>query len=160
MAGTIGLKERTLQTLTSTGASLTNGSAASAGTDLDARFLVAGNAQGDFEAIFELTCQWATVTGITLNTTVAELYLVPKLDGTNLSADLDLTAGSSALPYSTLVAPFIAIKAPTASTNARFVTNGVPLRPLLYTPYLKDTSGQTIAVNWTLKVIGIQGQYA
>lgn len=156
MAGDIRAKERAIVTLTSTGSSLTNGSAGSAGTDLDAR--AAGNFADDLQARFELTCQWATVTGITAGTPVAELYLVPKLDGTNLPGT-DTTSGSSRMPAGTLVAVFDATKAPTANTDMRFVTGIVDLFPALYTAYIINKSGQTIAANWTLKAVGAQGQY-
>lgn len=156
MAGDLRAKERSIVTLTSTGASMSNGSAAAAGTELDCR--AGGNADNDLVAQFVLTCQWSTITGITAGTTVAELYLVPKLDGTNLP-DVDLTSGSSRLPSGTMVATFDATKAPSASTNARFVTAPVDLLPLLYTAYPLNRSGQTIAANWTLAVVSAQGQY-
>lgn len=156
MPGDIRAKERAIVTLTSTGSSLTNGSAGSAGTDFDAR--AAGNAANDFYAQFELTCQWSTVTGITANLAIGELYLVPKMDGTNLP-DIDTTSGASMLPATTFFDYFVATKAPTANTNARFVTQALPISPRLYTAYLKNTSGQTISANWTLKVISDQAQY-
>lgn len=156
MAGDIRQKERAIVTLTSTGSSLTNGSAGSAATDFDAR--ATGNFADDFAAQFELTCQWATITGIAAGTVVADLYLVPKLDGTNLP-DVDTTGGSSKLPFAALVGSFEAQKAPTAATNARFVSNVVQFNPLLFTAYIVNRSGQTISANWTLKAVGVQGQY-
>ncbi|WP_273704152.1 hypothetical protein, partial [Candidatus Accumulibacter vicinus] len=97
MAGDIGSKERAIVTLTTAGASLSNNSAgaANATADLDAR--AGGNLARDLAVLFELTMRWATVTGIVAGTVVADLYLVPLLDGTNLP-DLDLTAGASRLP--------------------------------------------------------------
>jgi hypothetical protein len=157
MAGSIFAKERAAVTLTSSGSSLTNGSAGSAGTDFDAR--TSGNAADDFQAQFELTCQWATVTGIVAGTTVADLYLVPKLDGTNLP-DVDVTAGSSKLPAAAYAGTFEAQKAPTASTNARFISALVTFNPLLFTAYILNRSGQTIAANWTLKTVSVQAQYS
>lgn len=158
MAGDIRQKERAIVTLTSTGSSLTTGSAGAAnGTaDFDAR--AAGNFADDRAAQFELTCQWGTVTGITAGTVVADLYLVPLLDGTNLP-DLDTTGGSSRLPFSTYVGSFEATKAPTASTNAKFVSPIVAFNPLLLRPYILNKSGQTISANWTLKAVGVQDQY-
>ena len=159
MAGSIKAQERAAVTLTSAGASLTNGSAAAAGTDLDAR--AGGNAADDFQAQFELTCQWASITtAIGANTVVAELYLVPKLDGTNLP-DMDLTAGSSVLPPSTLRAFFTATKSPTAATNARYITDTFPISPRLYTAHILNKSGasNTISANWTLKAVSDQAQY-
>jgi hypothetical protein len=159
MAGNLKTKERSAITLTSTGSSLTNGSAGSAGTDLDCRSSGGtGNAEGDLDCRFELLCQWATITGIAKGTVVAELYLVPKLDGTNLP-DVDTTSGSSALPFESYATQFTAIKAPSPNTNMRFVSNVVSLRPELYTAYLLDRSGQTITANWTLKALPAQAQY-
>lgn len=158
MAGSIFAKERAAVTLTSTGASLATGNAAAAGTDFDARS--AGNAADDLQAQFELTCQWATVTGITVGTTVAELYLVPKLDGTNLP-DMDTsTSGANVIPLSAYVGSFVATKAPTTSTNARYVTGNISFNPMLHTAYILNRSGQTIAVNWTLKTVSVQAQYS
>lgn len=157
MAGDIFNKERAIVTLTSSGASLTNNSAGSAGTDLDAR--ASGNFDNDLSCNFELICQWATITGIAGNTVVAELYLIPKTDGTN-APDLETTAGSSRLPANAFVGIFEAQKAPTANTNARFISPTVYLNPLLYTAYILNRSGQTITANWTLKAVGARGQYS
>ena len=156
MAGDIRAKERAIVTLTSTGSSLANGSGGSAGTDFDGR--AAGNAADDFQAQFQLTCQWATITSIVKDTVIAELYLVPKMDGTNLPA-LDSTASTSAYPRSCLADVFVAVKAPTANTDMIFVTATVNISPRLYTAHIINRSGQTMAVNWTLKVVSDQGQY-
>lgn len=156
MAGDIRQKERAIVTLTSTGASLSNGSAGAAGTDFDAR--AAGNFADDMAAQFELTCQWATVTGIAAGTVVADLYLLPKMDGTNLP-DIEATSGASKLPFAAFVGSFEAQKTPTAATNARFVSAAVQFNPLLFTAYIINRSGQAISANWTLKAIGVQGQY-
>jgi len=156
MAGDLRQKERSAVTLTSTGASLTNGSAGSAGTELDVR--AAGNAADDFYAKFQLTCQWATITSIVLGTVAADLYLVPKLDGTNLPT-VDTTAGSSALPWACYVGSFTCVKAPTANIDMVLISPTVQLDPLLYTAYIINKSGQTISANWTLKEVSIQGQY-
>lgn len=146
-------KERAIIALTSTGASLTNASAAAVGTDLDVR--ASGNAAGEDSAIFQLTCQWSTVTGIAAGSIIADLYLLPKMDGTNLP-QINLTVGSSYIPYTFKVGSFIAAKAPTSNTNAIFMTSPldqIPLLPLLYSPHIQNRSGQTIAVNWSLDVI-------
>jgi hypothetical protein len=155
MATSLILKEQALVTLTSTGASLTTGSGAAAGTTLDAR--AAGNAADFFAALFELTAQWGTVTGIAAGTVIADLYLVPALDGTNYP-DVDMTAGTSYIPFSMRVGSFVASKVPTASTNARFVSNSVDLLPVLYQAYIINRSGQTISVNWALKVAASAAQ--
>ena len=158
MAGNITAKERAIVTLTTTGASLSTGSAgvANGTADFDAR--AAGNSPDDFQAQFEFVCQWATITGITVNTAAAELYLVPLLDGTNLP-DLDLTAGSSALPLSAYVGVFQCVKVPTAATNMRFVSTTVQFNPMLLRPYILNRSGQTMAANWSVRVVAVQGQY-
>lgn len=134
---------------------MTNGSYAAAGTDFDAR--ASGNAADDFRAQFQLTCQWATVTAIGNGTVVAYLYLLPKMDGTNLPA-FDSTSGAAVLPGACYVGAFIATKAPTANTDMIFVTPTVDIDPRLYTAHLVNKSGQTISSNWTLKVISDQGQ--
>lgn len=158
MPGNLAAKERAIVTLTTTGASLTSGSAGAAnGTaDFDAR--AAGNFADDFQAQFEFVAQWATVTGITVNTVAAELYLVPLVDGTNLP-DVDLTAGSSALPLATFVGVFQFVKVPTAATNMRFVSPIVQFNPLLHRAYILPRAGQTTSANWSLKAVGVQGQY-
>lgn len=160
MPGELFWKERAIITLTSTGASLTNLSGGAAGTDLDVRAL--GNAADDESAVFELTCQWGIVTGIAAGTLLADLYLVPKMDGTNLP-QIDLTAGASYIPFAFRVGSFVAAKVPTAATDTRFVTNAldaIPVLPLLYTAHLINKSGQTISVNWILKVITAKRQYS
>lgn len=158
MAGDLRAKERAIITLTSTGSSLTTGSAgvANATADFDTRST--GNAPDDLQAQFELTCQWATITGIAAGTVVAELYLLPIADGTN-APDIDITAGSSRLPYAAYVGTFEATKAPTANTNARFVGGNVTFNPMLLRPYILNKSGQTITANWSLKVVSVQAQY-
>lgn len=159
MAGNIKAKERAIITLTSTGASLTNGSAAAAGTALDLRAAGGtGNAEGDTRCRLELTCQWATITGITARTRVVELYAVPKLDGTN-APDVDTTAGASALPFTCYLDVLEAPKAPTANTNMRFVSRVLDMFPALCDVYVLNRSGQTISANWTLKVVPAQDQY-
>ena len=156
--GNIAAKERAIVTLTTTGASLATGSAgvANGTADFDARST--GNFPDDFQAQFELVCQWATITSIVAGTIAAELYLVPILDGTNLP-DVDLTAGSSRIPFSTFVGVFECPKAPTANTNMRFVSALVSFNPLLMRPYILNRSGQTITANWSLKAVSVQGQY-
>lgn len=158
MAGDIRAKERSIVTLTTSGGSLTTGSAGAAnGTaDFDARS--GGNFPDDLQAQFELVCQWATITSIVAGTIAAELYLVPLLDGTNLP-DVDTTSGSSRLPYAAYVGAFECTKAPTANTNMRFVSGNIAFNPLLLRPYILNKSGQTISANWSLKAVSVQGQY-
>lgn len=155
MAGSILLKEQAIVTLTSTGASLTTGSAGLAG-QLDAR--AAGNAADMFAALFSLTAQWATATGIAAGSFVADLYLVPAIDGTNFP-DIDLTAGAAYIPFTMKAGSFIASKAPTASTNALFQSAPVDLLPTLYNVYIVNKSGQTMSANWSLKALASAAQY-
>jgi hypothetical protein len=158
MAGDLRAKERSIVTLTSSGGSLTNGSAGlgNATADFDARS--SGNAPDDLQAQFELICQWATITSIAKDTVAADLYLIPVLDGTNVPA-VDTTSGSSALPYAAFVGSFVCVKAPTANTDMRFVSPLITIAPRLYKAYILNKSGQTIAANWTLKVVSDQAQY-
>jgi hypothetical protein len=155
MAGSILLKEQAIVALTTTGTSLTTGSAGLAG-QLDAR--AGGNAADLFAALFSLSAQWATVSGIAGGTVVADLYLVPAIDGATFP-DIDTTAGASYIPYPMQAGSFIAPKAPAANTNALFQSATVDLMPALYNVYIINRSGQTISVNWALKVLAAAAQY-
>lgn len=155
MAGNILLKEQAVVTLTTTGASLTSGSAGLAGA-LDCR--AGGNAADLFAAMASLSVQWATVTGITALTTVADLYFVPAIDGVNFP-DIDTTAGASNIPFPQRVGSFVAPKAPTVNTNALYQSIPFELMPVLYNLYILNRSGQTMSANWTLKVLAAAAQY-
>ena len=160
MAGNILLKELTStgNTITSTGASTTQGTATSAGT-VDFR---SGGTSGAVDAIagyFELTSQWATTTSIVQGSPVADLYLVPAIDGTNF-ATIDSTSGASYISGNFYAGTFInALAMPSTSTNYRFATPVVELFPSIYTVYIINRSGQTISVNWTLKFVTTEAQY-
>lgn len=160
--GNILLKElaSTAITITSTGASTTNGSATSAGAgSLDMR---SGGTTGAVEPIsgfFELTWQVATATGIGANTVIADLYLIPSADGTNY-ATVDTTSGAGNCPPSTRFGSITnALASPSTSTNYRSVTSVGDVFPVLYTPYIVNRCGQTISANWTLKFYPIEAQY-
>jgi hypothetical protein len=155
MAGSILLKEQAIVTLTTAGASLTTGSAGLAGT-LDCR--AAGNAADMLSVLLSLTAQWGTVTGIAAGTTVADIYLVPAIDGANFP-DIDVTAGASYIPFTQRVGSFVASKAPTAATNALFQSAPLDLMPVLYNVYILNRSGQTISANWTMKALAAAAQY-
>jgi hypothetical protein len=160
MAGSIRLQEGAIQTITSTGAAATSGSAILAGT-LDTRSVAAAATADMFAAMFSLTAQWATITGIAANTTIADLYLVPAIDGTNFP-DVDLTSGASFIAYPYRVGSFVASKAPTANTNMLFGTASmvpVELFPSLYNVYILNRSSQSISANWTLKAQAAGAQY-
>lgn len=156
MPGDIRAKERTALTLSSASASLSSGSVVLLPTNFSA--LVGGNAEGDFAAQFDLLAQWATVTGIAAGTAVAELYLVPSLNGTDFP-DVDTTAGAGRVPSQFLFGVFEASKVPTASVNMRFATGVRDIAARLYRPYLKNTSGQTMAAGWVLLATADQARY-
>lgn len=157
MAGSFYLQTGTAVTVTSTGASTTNLSATSAGT-VDLRSGGMTNLIEQLQAIAELTCQWATITGIADGTIVADCYFVPALDGTNY-ASIDSAAGASYIPSNYRVGSFVAAPAPTASTNYRFALAPFDLFPALYTVYILNRSGQTISANWTLKLLADAARY-
>lgn len=157
MSGSLALKTGTAVTVTSSGGSATSGSAASAG-DVDFRGSGTANLIEQLMAFAELTCQWGTTTSIAGGTVVADLYLVPKLDGTN-AVDIDSTSGSSYIPSNFRVGSFVAPKALSTSTDYRFATAVFDLFPALYTAYIINRSGQTISSNWTLKLLAAEAQY-
>lgn len=163
MAGDIFYKERTIVTVqdrtnTTTFANGTGLLAATANMDVRS----GGNFADDFAALFWLTCRWATITGITKGTVIAELYLVPTPDGTTIP-DVDLTAGTSAISPTSFGGLFIASKAPTANTDALFNSGVVPVFPVLYKAYLINRSGQSVTVtsgtSWQLQAISVREQY-
>lgn len=156
MAGNILSKEAAaLQTIGTTTGALTTGSAVLVGA-VDAR--AGGNVADLFTALFSLTAQWATITGIAAGTTIADLYLVPAIDGTNFP-DVDTTAGASYIPYTQRVGSFVASKAPNANTNALFASLPVDLFPTLYNAFILNRSGQTISTGAVLKAMGAAAQY-
>lgn len=163
MAGNILYDERaiiTLQDRTNTTAMTTGSGAAAATADLDVR--AGGNAAGDFLVIFDLFCRWGTTTNIAKNVVVAELFLLPSLDGTTFP-DVDLTAGSSFISPPHTAGLFIAAKQPGNNTDALFATGIVPLLPILYRAYIINRSSQTMTVtsgtSWRLRMISAQEQY-
>ncbi len=158
MANRLYLQDIPIYTLsTSNVASLTNLSGTTAvGNVIDNRSSGATTAAA---AIFSLTCQWYVTTGVTTGTDVADLYLLPAIDGTNYPA-YDVTAGASQFPAESYVGSFIAaVSTVTASTNTLFDGPRVELLPTLYTAAIKNQSGQTIASSWILKVLPAEGTY-
>ena len=74
-----------------------------------------------------------------------ELYLVPKLDGTN-AADVDTS--TPRFQPSHFAGMLIT---PTTETAARRMTvSGVSVGPFKYTAYVWNRSGQTMSAGWTL----------
>lgn len=161
MAGNIFWKERASYTLNNrSGGTLATVTAVAASSNLDCR--ASGNGADDFVIQFELLCQWATITSIVANTLIADLYLVPALDGTNFP-DVDTTGGSSNISPQHWVASFTAAKAPTANVDMRFTSAPVLVLPLLYKPYLLNRSGQTMsgtAVGPQIIAVSAQEQYS
>ncbi len=160
MAGSIFWKERTVVTLDNAnfnGGTLATLTAAASGTNVDVR--ASGNAAEDYVFYMELLCQWTTITNISANLTVFDVYMVPALDGTNF-ADVDTSAGASNIPVNYRVASFVAPKAPISNTNMRFATAPFTLFPALYKPYLLNRSGQTMSSGATLKIASAQDQYS
>ena len=157
MAGNLTLKTGTAVTVTSSGGSTTTGTATSAG-DVDLRAAGTANLIEELMAFAELTAQWGTTTSIAAGTIIADLYLVPKLDGTNAAA-VDTTSGSSYIASNFRVGSFVSPKALSTSTDYRFATAVFDLFPALYTVYILNRSGQTISANWTLKILPAEAQY-
>lgn len=151
-------KEGTIATLEGNGASWSSGTALEANdATLDVRASGLSGVVQNLDAQCELVCQWATVTGIVAGVVIAELYLVPALDGTNYP-DLDLTATTSFIPYPHYAGNFIASKAPSSNTDMRCASPVVRLRPWLYKAYVLNRSGQTVSAGWTLKVMSARLQ--
>ncbi len=157
MAGDLFLKELTPVTITSTGASVADKTASSAGT-VDMRAAGTANVIEDVQAFLELTCQFATITGIVAGTIIGDAYLVPALDGTNY-ADVDTTSGASYIGSPMRVGSFVSHKQLVTATNYRIPTAVFDLFPALYTVYVLFRAGQTVTVNWTLKIAAARAQY-
>src|SRR5580765_3699126 len=112
-------KTGTLESVTAALPTAANGSAVSAG-DLD--FTSGGGVANLVEKLFgriRATLKWATVTNIGAGTVIADVYFVPKLDGTNLP-QIDTTASASFIPATYRVGELIAAKIPTANTATIF----------------------------------------
>lgn len=159
MAGTLKNEEGTITTITSTGSGLANNSATLAGA-LDLRLGGSGNSIGDYDGIFDMTVQWSTITGIDKDTVVAEIYAVPSLDGGSTYPDVDTTAGASKFAQNYLVAYIVASRTATSNTNMLMASTPAVFQALKYNIYVKNTSGQTMTANWTLRVLTEHGKYS
>lgn len=156
MAGALYLKEVPIYTLSTSNASVVSTGVATTvvGQTLDCRSSGANSPQNAV-AMFELTAQWFASTGITTGTDIADLYLLPALDGANYPA-----IATSTISPNQYVASFINPSSTvTVSTNIRFTTPVVELFPTLYTAAIINQSGQTIQSSWILKVVTAQGAY-
>jgi hypothetical protein len=142
-----------LQDRTNTVALASGSGLAAATADLDVR--AGGNAAFSVLATFELLCRWATNTGILAGVAIADLFLVPLIDGSNLP-DVDLTATTSAIPVSTYVGTFPCARQPASAADMRFVLENVPLMVMLYRAHIINRSGQTVTTtsgtSWQLRV--------
>jgi hypothetical protein len=123
-------------------ASTSNGSSVATTAALDVRS--GGNAILLVHVDFLLAVKWTTVTNIAAGTIVADLYLVPSLDGTNAN-DVDQAAAASFIPLNFRVGSFRAAKVPTSNTLTYFAITGVVVKPNTYTVYLINRSGQTFS---------------
>jgi len=135
-------KTGTVESVTTALPTAANGSAVSAG-DLD--FTAAGSNANLREMLFGRirgTLKWATVTNIGAGTVIADVYFVPKLDGSN-PPQIDTTAGTSFIPATYRVGELIAARIPTANTATIFDSRWFELHAEKVTVYLLNRSGQT-----------------
>jgi len=158
MAGDIFLKEQSVVTITSSGSSVATGTAVSAGT-INMQAAGTSSLIENLRAFAELTCQFATITGITAGILVADLYFVPAIDGTNY-ADVDTSSGVSYVTNNYRVGSFVAHKQLVTATDYRFASAPFDLFPAKYTAYVLFRAGQTVTANWTLKLMAARAQYS
>lgn len=137
MPSDIKLKAGTPQTLEASGASISNNAVGTANdADLDNTATLAPLWD------FELNAGFGS--SVTAGEDL-DLYLVPKLDGTN-AANADTS--TPLFQPSHWAGKFIT---PTNGTAARRMTiTGVPLGPYKYTAYIHNLTGQTASSTWTL----------
>jgi hypothetical protein len=121
---------------------------ASGGSVSDAAWGTANDADLDNTTQLAMFYNFALTCGFGSSVTALEdinLYLVPKLDGTN-EADID-TANDNAQP-STFAGIFVNAS---SGTSSRILTlEGVQVGPCKYVAYIENKSGQTISSGWTL----------
>lgn len=159
MAGNIFWNEQAIVTLTAALAALVNGGGGVANGTANQDGRTGGNCAEMFTAAYQLTVQWATVTGIAAGTNVGDLYLVPALDGSNFPDVNIANASTDYISVNHRVGSFLATQAPSANTNVLLDIVNVDLQPLLYKPYIINRSGQTYTANATLKVLASKAQY-
>lgn len=159
MAGDLKGKSGTSLTLTTTGASLTSGSAGAAGSAVSFKSGGTTELADMLSAVFELTCQWGTVTGILAGVVIADVYFVPRNEADSADCQIDTSAGTSYIPSQYRVGQLAAAKQPTASTDAVFKTDKFDSPQQKGTFYVLNRSGQTIAANWGAVVAPADGQY-
>ena len=129
----------TPQTLEASGASISNGQSG-----------VANDADLDNTTALGFTWSFTLTASYGSNVTALQpiqLYLVPKLDGTNLA---DVVSGASpSFQPNHFRGTFV--NASGSTTGPLILTvEGVPLDPAKYTAYLWNQSGQTLSSGWAL----------
>jgi hypothetical protein len=146
VAGDIKLKAGTPQTLEASGASVSTTAVGTANdADLDNTATLA------FSYDFELNGGFGS--SVTAGEDL-DLYLVPKLDGTN-AADADTSTPLFQPDH--YAGTFIT---PTTGTAARRMTiGGVDVGPYKYTAYVHNKSGQTLSATWVLKAFPVLDQF-
>lgn len=137
MAADIKQKAGTPQTLEASGASVSNNAVGTANdADLDNTSALA------FSWSFELNGGFGS--SVTAGEDL-DLYLVPKLDGTNAgAADTSTPLFQPGHYAGTFVTPT------NGTTARRMEIQGVVLGPYKYTAYVWNKSGQTLSSTWTL----------
>lgn len=84
--------------------------------------------------------QYNSVTGISAGTKVADLYLMPQVDGTNYPT----TAGSPAVPQKALYIGSLESRAPSTSALEYLALPGVAIPPYNFEILLANVSGQAL----------------
>jgi hypothetical protein len=135
----------TVQTLEASGASVSNNAVGTADdTDLDNTVELA------FAYDFELNGGFGVSVAALED---IELYLVPKLDGTNLA---DKDTGTPNFQPTHYRGTFIT---PSTGTAARRMTlEGVSVGPYKYTAYIWNKTGVTFSSTWILKAFPVKAQ--
>lgn len=135
----------TPQTLEANGGSISNGAAGNANdAALDNTTELA------FAYDFELNAGFGS--SVTSGEDI-DLYLVPKLDGTNYA---DKDTSTPLFQPSHYAGKFIT---PNTGTTARRMTiEDVDVGPYVYDAWLVNLSGQTVSTGWTLKAFPVKAQ--
>lgn len=150
MPGLITTKELTVVVLQNdNGTSVSNNASGVAATQFDNRS--GGNGAQSFWANFELKAGFGSAPTIGLT---VDLYLVPRIDGTNLA---DVGASAQTFQPNHNKGSFYIVLSQTGVQ--RMTISAALLMPLLYDAYLLNKSGQTMSTNWGLRVVPVQQQY-
>lgn len=150
MPGNLLLKEASIITLEVSGAAVTTGSLFLATTTLDNRS--GGNAAQTIWCNFQLSAGMSIAAST--GTAVAELYLVPALDGTNYA---DINQACNFVQGNLFRGTFYAVLSQNSAQV--LVLEGIPVQPLLYKVYMINKNTGTLSANWGLKVVPAFAQY-